>query len=716
MSSPARAKKRLSRALSVAAVTAAVLWAAPQYVAQAPELFTTVDAGDVSPEAAARIAQRTGVLRSRYVKINLDALPSGPSKDAVDLNLFADVNLEAFIDQVDRRGWDSASWIGRLAGAGDSQVLFVNERGSVAATIQTADGRLFQVRDAGGGDHAILEIDQSLLIDDPPEADMEVRNLDLTQADAEEADQADRGTYIHVLVVYTAAMRATQASQAAMDALIKLGIDETNAGYAASGITTRVRLAGSAQIAYAESGNITTDRNRLQDPNDGFMDDAHTLRNRYRADLVSLWTANGGGYCGIAFIMSTPTVGFAPYGFNVVDGDDCATGYYSFGHEMGHIQSARHDRYVDNTANSPYAFNHGYYTNAPAYNGSATFRTVMAYANGNGSAPRINRWSNPNLTYTGLTTGALDADSGVWSTIAADNRRTLNSTDTYVANFMRAYLQPSVVADYFGNSATDVAVYTAAGRWWVRGNAGIQNIQYGGGNFLPVPGDYNHDGVFDIAVYEQVTGRWWVRGNPNIQNFLYGSSLYKAVPGDYDGDGGTDIAVYSTSGRWWVYGNSSIQNFGYGGATYSPVPGDYDGDDDTDIAVYSDSGRWWVYGNSSIQNLGYGGANFVPVPGDYDGDGTTDIAVYDTSNGRWWVRGNSSLQNIGYGGGDYVPVPGDYDGDGTTDIAVYHTVNGTWWVRGMAGPVTYGSTIYTPIPRYPWFYGTYTCPACDEKK
>ena len=56
--------------------------------------------------------------------------------------------------------------------------------------------------------------------------------------------------------------------------------------------------------------------------------------------------------------------------FAIVD-YDCATGYYSFGHELGHLQGARHDPNNDPTS-TPFAYGHGYQDPKPK----------LAYSNG----------------------------------------------------------------------------------------------------------------------------------------------------------------------------------------------------------------------------------------------------------------------------------------------------------------------------------------------
>ncbi len=47
--------------------------------------------------------------------------------------------------------------------------------------------------------------------------------------------------------------------------------------------------------------------------------------------------------CGVAWLMSGNEPAFAPNAYAVVD-LTCATGYYSFGHELGHNMGLNHAR------------------------------------------------------------------------------------------------------------------------------------------------------------------------------------------------------------------------------------------------------------------------------------------------------------------------------------------------------------------------------------
>jgi len=149
------------------------------------------------------------------------------------------------------------------------------------------------------------------------------------------------------------------------------------------------------------------------------------LRNTYGADLVS-FIIEGTQFCGIAWLMQTVSPTFAANAYSVT-ARTCATGYYSFAHEIGHNMGARHDWFVDPTNNSPYSYNHGFVAT------NKTWRTIMAYGNDCGNCTRVNRWSNPSLLYNGAPTGVPEGQFH-----AADNHRTLNNTALTVANFRQS--------------------------------------------------------------------------------------------------------------------------------------------------------------------------------------------------------------------------------------------------------------------------------------
>ena len=212
-----------------------------------------------------------------------------------------------------------------------------------------------------------------------------------------------------MLVVYTASAAAATSN---ISSLIQLAVDETNQSYVNSGININMVRVHTAQVTYNESGRSFSQHvAAVRSTTDGLMDNVHTLRNTYAADVL---VVNDSEACGIASsIGSTATSAFAVAHYS------CITGYYSFGHEVGHLQGARHDRFVDGST-TPYAYGHGY---IPA---SKTWRTVMAYGNNCSNCTRIQYWSNPLKTYGGVAMGTA---------LYEDNARVLNLTAPTVAAY-----------------------------------------------------------------------------------------------------------------------------------------------------------------------------------------------------------------------------------------------------------------------------------------
>ncbi|HET9485602.1 MAG TPA: M12 family metallo-peptidase, partial [Xanthomonadales bacterium] len=189
--------------------------------------------------------------------------------------------------------------------------------------------RMFALRPLHDAPHALVEVDQRMM---PPDHPAEFKSLPEVPMGAGAGAKAI--STIRVMVVIT-----SSAMSASGDAsgLINLAIAETNKGYTNSGVEISMVKAGAYSTTYRESGSFSTDLSRFRGTSDGYMDSFHATRNSIAADVMML-IINNSSSCGLASgIGSTASTAFAVAHWS------CSTGYYSFGHEIGHLQSARHD-------------------------------------------------------------------------------------------------------------------------------------------------------------------------------------------------------------------------------------------------------------------------------------------------------------------------------------------------------------------------------------
>ncbi len=224
--------------------------------------------------------------------------------------------------------------------------------------------------------------------------------------------------------------------------------------------------------------------------------------------------------------------------------------------------------------------------------------------------------------------------------------------------------------DYNGDGISDLAVFRpATGLWAVRG---VTRFYFGERGDIPTSGDYRGDGTTDPAIYRPRRGLWAIR---NLTGVTFGGAGDIPVPGDYNGDGTCDIGVFrGSSGLWAVRGVTRVY---FGSALDRPVPGYYSGSRSKDLAVFRPAtGLWRVRG---LTRAYYGQYGDIPVPADYAGAGRDEIAIYRPGSKFWAVRGVTRTY-FGLSGGD-IPQPGKYRGADSAGEAVYNPVSGLWGVR-----------------------------------
>jgi hypothetical protein len=316
----------------------------------------------------------------------------------------------------------------KIEEAKDYNYVLITRKGETYTCNLFYENQLYQLRFIGNNVYQLRKIDQTKFKN---EGEPRRPTFDHPRALGDGAcANTDPADFIDVMVAYTQDARAAAGSTDAMEAEIYLAVDETNMCYLNSNVAQRIRLVHMVEVNYPETGNANTDLDHLQNPTDGVMDNIQTLRDAHSADVVVLITQTL-DYCGLGYFMGTVTTSFENDAYCVVL-RSCATGYFSFGHEMGHNMGCDHDCAASgNTAGIQHGITFCGATRADSW------RTVMAYNDKTcASTPdnahtstRLPFFSNPSLTHAG---NAMGTTTG---TCQADNHQVLNNTALTVANF-----------------------------------------------------------------------------------------------------------------------------------------------------------------------------------------------------------------------------------------------------------------------------------------
>ncbi len=460
----------------LAAIATLVLAALATAEAQTQELFIPIPqnqfSSSVTPEQSQRLAklkQQPTTKSLDLVAINLGALQSDTTKFS-----FSGERALTFSKQsVQKLGGADVIWQGKLPDLPGTATLVVRD-GNITGTVQDGSN-LFHIEPLGGGVHAIVKVDTSKLPPDhPPSAESNQQdaitpkeNLHLQSAPA---DRGDNPIDINVIVAYTP---SAEASVSDITATIELAVAEANQSYMNSGIRIRLNLVETVKLDYKEADTFPAIVAAFKD-----NPEINQRRRATHADLAAL-IVNRPEACGqAAGIMVNPATAFAAVHYG------CATGYYSFAHELGHLMGARHDEGND-SSQTPFPYGHGFQRPSPSAN--QAFRTVMAYQckAPDKCEPRVAYWSNPGIRYKGVAAG----------TAGDNNARVLNETAATIADF-RNHLEPLVASLPAASAAADENKAASrerdegpslVGQWIIKESGDILRIDEGGW-FHPVHG------------------------------------------------------------------------------------------------------------------------------------------------------------------------------------------------------------------------------------
>ncbi len=370
-------------------------------------LFCFADDLLIDAPAPAKFKMRFGTKSQRFVRINPSV--AGTLTTPGSQFTLTTANGQQFTLQVNKvrtfpANTNSFTIECSVHGQPASYMILARENGAFAASFHRKDGELFQIGNTGADLHYIAEADPNVPIvcgvqgKTPPTpvfntVGVASSAVPVTQPSVSTkafANVTNSKPILDVVVVYTATALNDAGSPDAINSEIKLAMAEGQFALDNSQINVQLRLVHTEMTSYTETGVYLTDLTRLATPGDGFMDDALATRDKYKADILSLWVdqQGPGGLSGLAFqLVPNGTI----YTYNVI-ARVVATGHYIPIHEIGHNFGCDHE-FGQSQSSLLFPYCHGYIFQSPDLQTHSTIMTAAA------NQTRIPYFCNTNLTY-----------------------------------------------------------------------------------------------------------------------------------------------------------------------------------------------------------------------------------------------------------------------------------------------------------------------------
>ena len=410
-----------------------------------PESAPPLVAEVLPVRAKERLPEAPVAKRYRHVRLNPDTVAAVQTGGrSITLELFPGESIQVLLEKAASTGTLSTEVHGEVVGMPGAAVSLITYEGVLAGSIEFPDGRHFLINYADEEAHSIVEID-SMAVHAPQRGvplDAYPETLSLFQPREGGVVSMPQFRYrpgvlnrvpgfpqfahvltltntlstnlwpvpvtpvmgppiVGVLACYTGLAEKQCGGKRGVETRVRISVAQVNNAFRRSAVTARLVLLGTEKVSHVTSGNSTKDLVDMTFATTPGSMKIHEQRQRYRADLVSLFTgASPQNILHGSSWMLNSTNGAPGYGFNVVEAIYAPTSV--FVHEIGHNLGCSHARDdIGGSFNGVYTNSHGWKFNYVTNTYSYPMRTVMAY----GAGRRLGYFSNPTIKHWGVATG-----------------------------------------------------------------------------------------------------------------------------------------------------------------------------------------------------------------------------------------------------------------------------------------------------------------------
>ncbi len=387
-------------------------------------------------------------------------------EQSISFKLNDGVLLSAELSEIENSDNEHYTWVGRPTNyKGDGEYVILDVAKTGITGVLWYKSKMYEIKPISDLYHVIYQVDQSKVSKDDT-YNYSTENSVIDNA-IKNVSVPKTIQYYDVLAVYTPAAKFAADPNAMGDptyieSIINTAKSQANIVYYNSSVPVRIGNIYKEEISYTEVSQ-EIDVNRLAGTSDGYMDNVHSMRTNYGADVVVLFEVGGTAAGRAKGIWVNAANAFAVVKYY------SAITRYTFVHEIGHLFGGEHEEEFDNANSIPEIYNHGYTHVGPS------FQTLMG-VKADGAIDRI-----PYLSSLG--------NQGYYQDNAYDIGEipytAVDLVHSERASTIAGFYDPPLIVDVTGptiligtQGGAKAPQYQATGTWYMSASGGVGNYTY----------------------------------------------------------------------------------------------------------------------------------------------------------------------------------------------------------------------------------------------